>query len=342
MIYNILSIINNITALKFLYKTAKKIGFIGKIIKKNNIYNLILFNSNSKKIDILFVSHIDVVNEGKMKNWSHFPYYYIKKNKYIISRGIVDMKGAIIAFFKSIRTKFKKKLSILISGDEEGEAKYGSRIVSKYLKSNRYKINLSLIGEPTSNKKIFDTYKTGRRGSSNIIINLKGKQGHVAYNNGKNPLEKIFFFKDIFKKNTNLNVSIVGIKSSNIIFNVTPEKSKIFLNIRFQKIKFFNIFIKSIIKILKNTNLKSSIKKISFIKPYVVKLNKKKIKNIKKYFNKSKKKNYLGGTSDGRFLTFSKSIIEIGLRNKYIHCTNEKCSIKDIKKLSKIYKKIIS
>ncbi|WDI79306.1 M20/M25/M40 family metallo-hydrolase [Candidatus Vidania fulgoroideae] len=342
MIYSILSIINIVTGLKYLYKIAKKIGFSGKIIKKYNIYNLLLFNNPSKKIDILFISHIDVVHEGKMKNWSYFPYYYIKKKKYIVSRGIIDMKGAIMAFFESIKIKSKKRISILVSGDEEGEAKYGSRIVSKYLKHNKYKISLSLVGEPTSNKKVIDVYKTGRRGSSNIVIKLKGKQGHTAYNNGINPLEKIFLFKNIFKKSKKINISIVGIKCGKIISNVTPEKINIFINVRFINIKFFNIFMKNILKILKNTNLKFFIKKISFIKPYITKFKKKKFRNIIKYISKSKQKNYLGGTSDGRFFTFSKNIIEIGLRNKYIHCTNEKCSIRDIKSLNKIYKTIIS
>ncbi|MGX7589195.1 M20/M25/M40 family metallo-hydrolase [Candidatus Vidania fulgoroideorum] len=333
MIYDIFSKINNITALKFLYKISKKNGFFGKIIKKKNISNLLIFNTLSKKIDILFVSHIDTVYEGDMKYWTTFPYSgkVVKKN--IVSRGAVDMKGAIISFFRILK-KTKKRISIVVSGDEEGKAKYGSRIVSKYLVKNKYLIFLCLIGEPTSKKKVCDTYKTGRRGSCNIMLSIKGIQGHTAYLNGINPFDKFFLLKKFIKCNKNISISLIGIKTNRIIFNLTPEIIKIYLNIRYTKIRFLNIFFKELINVLKKN---FNIKKISNIKPFYSKkkktiLNKLKIKKIG---------NYTGGTSDGRFFQYSKFILEIGLKNKYIHKTNERCSVKDIYKLSKIYEKII-
>ena len=37
------------------------------------------------------------------------------------------------------------------------------------------------MGEPTSEERVGDMIKNGRRGSLNVVITMTGKQGHVAY-----------------------------------------------------------------------------------------------------------------------------------------------------------------
>ena len=61
------------------------------------------------------------------------------------------------------------------------------------------------------------------------------------------------------------------------------------------------------------------------------------VKNvIKKITGKSPKLNCRGGTSDSRFLG-SIPRLELGLRNNTIHMIDEKTSVSDMKKLTKIY-----
>jgi succinyl-diaminopimelate desuccinylase len=65
------------------------------------------------------------------------------------------------------------------------------------------------------------------------------------------------------------------------------------------------------------------------------------VKNIvKKITGNSAKLNCRGGTSDSRFLG-SIPRLELGLRNNSIHMVNEKTSISDLKKLTKIYYNIL-
>ena len=63
-------------------------------------------------------------------------------------------------------------------------------------------------------------------------------------------------------------------------------------------------------------------------------------KIIKKVTGSSAKLNCRGGTSDSRFLG-SIPRLELGLRNTTIHMVNERSPISDLKKLTKIYYKIL-
>ena len=61
---------------------------------------------------------------------------------------------------------------------------------------------------------------------------------------------------------------------------------------------------------------------------------------IKKVTNISTKFNCRGGTSDSRFLG-SIPRLELGLRNNTIHMVDERTSVLDMKKLTKIYYNIL-
>ena len=63
-------------------------------------------------------------------------------------------------------------------------------------------------------------------------------------------------------------------------------------------------------------------------------------KIVKKVTGNSAKLNCRGGTSDSRFLG-SIPRLELGLRNTTIHMVDERSSISDLKKLTKIYYKIL-
>ena len=63
-------------------------------------------------------------------------------------------------------------------------------------------------------------------------------------------------------------------------------------------------------------------------------------KIVKKITGNSSKLNCRGGTSDSRFLG-SIPRLELGLRNNTIHMVDERTSISDLKKLTKIYYNIL-
>ena len=93
------------------------------------------------------------------------------------------MKSAIAAF---VAARFAADrpagtLSLLITGDEEGYATYGTPRIIDWLNERDIRPDMILIGEPTSVDRLGDTVKIGRRGSVNMWIDVPGVQGHVAY-----------------------------------------------------------------------------------------------------------------------------------------------------------------
>ena len=97
------------------------------------------------------------------------------------------MKGSVAAFVSAVsiflnnNKNFNGSISLLITGDEEGDAVNGTKKVVDYLKKKKEKINFCLVGEPTNPNKLGEMIKIGRRGSLTGKIEIIGMQGHVAY-----------------------------------------------------------------------------------------------------------------------------------------------------------------
>ena len=97
------------------------------------------------------------------------------------------MKSSIAAFVAAVsifldnNKKLNGSISLLITGDEEGDAINGTKKVVEYLKKKREKINFCLVGEPTNPNKLGEMIKIGRRGSLTGKLKIFGQQGHVAY-----------------------------------------------------------------------------------------------------------------------------------------------------------------
>ena len=159
------------------------------------------------------------------------------------------MKSSVAAFVSAVSTflsknrKFNGSISLLITGDEEGDAVNGTKKVVDYLKKRKEKINFCLVGEPTNPNKLGEMIKIGRRGSLTGKLNIFGQQGHVAYpHRANNPstiivkilkeLKDIKF--DIGSKNfqpTNLEVTKININNS--ADNVIPAMAEASFNISY-------------------------------------------------------------------------------------------------------------
>ena len=75
----------------------------------------------------------------------------------------------------------KGSIAYLITSDEEGPSINGTVKVVAHLQNRNEKIDWCLVGEPSSDHKLGDIVKNGRRGSLGCILTIRGKQGHVAY-----------------------------------------------------------------------------------------------------------------------------------------------------------------
>ncbi len=349
--------------MKFLSKKLSLIGFRCKIIKSKGIgpkHALNLYAKFGKsKPNINFLGHTDVV--ANLNNWKIPPFKGVVSKGYLNGRGSQDMKGGIACFISAITTyiknkKFKGSISIIIAADEETTG-LGTPAVIRYLKKRREKIDFSIIAEPSSNKSVGDEIRIGRRGSMNGTIIVFGKSGHSAfYGSYINPctaLARIIAkLKSISLDNGTefmppSNLEFTKMNVENLSENVVPQSASAKFNVRFNSKYKSSTLKKKINKIInliaKKEKCKTKIEyKVSgeafYTRPnkeiYMVK------KIVKKITGNSAKLNCRGGTSDSRFLGLIPRL-ELGLRNTTIHMVNERTSISDLKKLTKIYYNIL-
>mgnify|MGYP001264016959 FL=1 len=111
------------------------------------------------------------------------------------------MKGGIACFLAALEKLNPKdlnySLAFLITADEEGPSKDGTVKVVEELQKRGQKIDYCLIGEPSTIENVGDNVRIGRRGSVNINLEVKGKQGHAAYPDKViNPIHKISGFSE--------------------------------------------------------------------------------------------------------------------------------------------------
>ena len=355
-------------AIVFLSKKLKSIGFKCKILEfkdKNSkpIKNLYA-RLGSKNPNLCYAGHTDVVPPGNIKDWTVNPFNPVVKRNYLIGRGANDMKSSIACFVSAVdkfvkkKPKFNGSISFLITGDEEGYAINGTKKVVEYLKKKKEKISFCIVGEPTNPKKLGEMIKIGRRGSLTGTIEISGTQGHVAYpqllNNPINTLVNIckkLKEKKLDKGNKNFqpsNLEFTSIYVDNKAHNVIPAKAKAQFNIRYNNFHTAKSLRKKINLVIKNLCKKSKCKfKVKYLEngdSFLTKPNKtifsaKKI--IKRLTKVNPKFSTTGGTSDARFIKKIAPCLEFGLVNKTMHKVDECVSLKDLKKLTNIYKNIL-
>lgn len=136
---------------------------------------------------VVFAGHTDVVSPGPPEKWTFPPSEGAVKDGILHGRGAADMKGGIASFVVALERFIKKypdykgSIGLLITSDEEGDAKHGTKEVLEKLTERRICIDMCIVGEPSSINRLGDTVKIGRRGSLGGEITIHGIQGHVAY-----------------------------------------------------------------------------------------------------------------------------------------------------------------
>ena len=354
--------------IKFLEKKLKVLGFKTKILifkekgfrPVKNLYARL----GSKNPNFMFAGHVDIVPPGNLKDWTVNPFNPSIKKGHLIGRGANDMKSSIAAFVSAVSTflnnnkNFNGSISLLITGDEEGDAINGTKKVVEYLKKKKEKIGFCLVGEPTNPNTLGEMIKIGRRGSLTGKLTIIGMQGHVAYpQKANNPSTTIINIlkklKDIkFDKGTKdfqpTNLEVTKININNIADNVIPGIAEATFNIRFNNRHSSNSIKKRLNKIFnkicKTNKSKFKIEYRVSGEAFLTKPNKTTfmIQDIIEKITKIRPKlSTTGGTSDLRFIRKISLGLEFGLVGKTMHKVDEAVSIKDLKNLTKIYQNIL-
>ena len=354
--------------MKFLEGKLKKLGFKTKILEfkekgSEPVKNLYARLGN-KGPNFCYAGHLDVVPAGNLNDWTVNPFKPSIKKGHLIGRGANDMKSSIAAFVSAVsifiqkNRGFKGSVSLLITGDEEGVAINGTKKVVDYLKKRKEKIDFCLVGEPTNPNKLGEMIKIGRRGSMTGRLTITGTQGHVAYphraNNPSTTIVKILnelkYIK--FDKGTKdfqpTNLEVTKVNISNTADNIIPATAEAKFNIRFNNKHSSKSIKKRLNKIFKKISKKYKSKfKVEYKvsgEAFLTKPNKTTfmVQSVIKKITKIRPKlSTTGGTSDLRFIKSICPGLEFGLVGKTMHKVDEAVSLKDLKKLTKIYFNIL-
>ncbi len=196
-----------------------------------------------------FAGHTDVVPAGDKAAWTHDPFAAIVADGRLHGRGACDMKGAIGCFaaaaarFLADRGRPAGRLSLLITGDEEGPAVNGTVKVLEWLADQGLRLDACVVGEPTSVDNLGDMIKIGRRGSLTGHLTVSGVQGHTAYpDRADNPLPRLvrmlsaMVAKPLDNGSAHFppsNLEITTIDVGNLAANVIPAKGQAVFNARY-------------------------------------------------------------------------------------------------------------
>jgi succinyl-diaminopimelate desuccinylase len=273
----------------------------------------------------------------------------------LYGRGAVDMKGALAAFVAAAaREKHSGTLALLITGDEEGPATYGTVAIMDWLEQSGIHPNLILVGEPTSTKQLGDTIKVGRRGSVNMWIEVPGTQGHVAYPQlAANPipaLARIVARLSALELDTGSawfqpsNLEVTDVETGNAATNVIPGAARARLNIRFNDLQRGAELVERVKAIVAaeapDATVAAKISGEAFLTQpgawsELVACAIHEVTGIMPELSTT------GGTSDARFLSRLAPTVELGLVNATMHKLDEAVAVADLHALTDIYAAII-
>jgi succinyl-diaminopimelate desuccinylase len=302
-----------------------------------------------------FAGHIDVVPAGA--GWTSDPFAPEIRGDLLYGRGAVDMKGAIAAFVAACADTpaHAGTLSLIITGDEEGPATFGTVALIDWMAERGIKPDMILVGEPTSEARLGDTIKIGRRGSVNMWVDIPGIQGHVAYPQlADNPLRRL---GDVLRALHGIawddgnrwfqpsNLEVTAIETDNPAHNIIPGNVRLRLNIRFNDAHTGEALVERIRAIVAGAAPGARVEAIvsgeAFLSPPGP-LSQILIDAIAAETGLTPALSTGGGTSDARFLSKLCPVAEFGLINATMHKLDEAVALDDLAMLQKIYRRVIA
>jgi succinyl-diaminopimelate desuccinylase len=314
---------------------------------------------------ITFAGHTDVVPVGDEAAWSHGAFSGEVKDGFLYGRGAVDMKGgiacsvaAVLQYLADNGGKPKGSISFLITGDEEAISVNGTVKLLKWVAERGEKFDHCVLGEPSNVETLGDCIKIGRRGSQSGTLYVEGIQGRVAYpHRASNPVPDISRLI-VALSDEPLDRGSAQFQASNLEFtsvdvgnpasNVIPGQARAKFNIRYN-----DLHTQASLRELVETRLAKAtgnrIKARIVWEPsnsnvFVTKpgaFTDLAVAAIEEVTGRKPELSTSGGTSDARFISSYCPVIEFGLVGQTMHQIDERASVTDIEKLTKIYRGIL-
>src|SRR5690606_29698882 len=279
----------------------------------------------------------------------------------LYGRGAADMKGSLAAMVVAVENFVQKhpnhkgSIAFLITSDEEGPAKNGTVKVVETLEARNEKIDMCIVGEPSSTNAVGDVVKNGRRGSLGAVMKVQGIQGHVAYPHlAKNPVHlaapalaelaaEVWDNGNEFFPATSFQIS--NINAGTGATNVIPGELEVVFNFRFSTELTEDDLKRRTHAILDKHGLDYSIDWNLSGLPFLTArgaLVEASVKAIKDITGLDTELSTAGGTSDGRFIApTGAQVLELGPVNATIHKLDEHIVAEDLNTLTAIYERIL-
>ena len=301
-----------------------------------------------------FAGHTDVVPVGDASAWRHAPFSGALEDGKLFGRGAADMKGGIAAFVGAVRQFVEchpdGSISLIITGDEEGDADYGTVKMVEWMRAHDHLPDVCVVGEPTNPDRLGDVIKNGRRGSLSCQLTVDGVQGHVAYPHlADNPIVRLLAMlapvngvtldggNDYFDAST---AHITSIDTGNAAGNVIPATVSARFNIRFNTEHKADDLIGWLEEHFNRIGGSWQADWRLSAEPFVTPtgpLTDLMQAAITEVTGKNAELSTSGGTSDARFITHLCPVAEFGLVGQTMHKVDEHVSIDDIDQLTAIY-----
>jgi succinyl-diaminopimelate desuccinylase len=339
------------------------LGFACRRMKFGEIENLYARYGTARP-NLCFAGHTDVVPVGDAAAWSQGAFDAAVVDGVLIGRGAVDMKSAIAAFAAAAAKAIEAghvagSLSFLITGDEEGVATHGTKLVVEALAAEGEVIDHCVVGEPTSSVTFGDMVKVGRRGSINVEITIDGVQGHVAYpQRAANPTPVLIrllarlqdrVLDEGYPEFQPSNLEVTWIDVPNTATNVIPGVAKARLNIRFNPnhtgaplAAWIEGEAKAAAEGFKGrVTVAPQISGEAFLTapgPFTDVV----AAAVSDVAGHPPELSTTGGTSDARFIRALCPVVELGLVGTTMHQVDERAPVEEIRMLQSVYERLIA
>ena len=309
-----------------------------------------------------FAGHTDVVPAGDEGDWSTDPFAAEVRDGRLYGRGAADMKTAIAAFAAATARfldnrgpEFGGSISLLITGDEEGDAVNGTVKVLEWLKDQNQVIDACLVGEPTNTETIGDTIKIGRRGSMNAVLTVQGTSGHAAYPGlADNPIHRLMAMLtaiidaplDDGTEHFPASQSVVtSVDVGNPVTNVIPATATAKINIRFNDLHSGDSLEQLLRQRFDDIGGDYDLTVRVSGEPFLTApgpLSNTIADAIEAITGGRPEFSTSGGTSDARFIKDHCPVVEFGMINQTAHKTDENELVSDIQALADIYEAVLN
>jgi succinyl-diaminopimelate desuccinylase len=331
-------------------------GFQIEPLRYGNVENFWAKRGQGSPV-LCFAGHTDVVPTGPLEEWKTDPFVPSVRDGVLYGRGAADMKSGLAAMvtaveeFVAAHPSHKGSIAFLITSDEEGPSVDGTKRVVETLAARKERIDWCIVGEPSSETRLGDTIKVGRRGSFSGRLTVHGVQGHVAYPQlAENPVHTFApALAELTSRvwdegNEHFQPTTFQISNFNAgtgAPNVIPGELKARFNLRYSPVQTQESLKETVEGILRKHGVRFTIEWYVSGEPFYTRpgaLSEAVSSAIQQVTGSRPKLSTGGGTSDGRFIApLGAQVVELGVINATIHKVNESVRVEDIDNLHRIY-----